>query len=241
MKHSGQICALLLFSISLFVRGSFAFGYDYPEGQQSFVESALHDTFGQEDYVDGGIEFNNGENANISHGEVQSNVGYIPAENCAEILILEAAKLNVAENFGNSSVSHGECALGVRTSLQRSKVGAVVGGLGNAIDFVDKLQVHGFIDSGILDPRMAPAGAVIVFAGPLSDKYLKNGKFGKPPGDWLGHVTIKGDDGRYYTDGRTHEPALGWVNGRNDQGIRNVVGIFVPNAALIKQFEQSCH
>lgn len=159
---------------------------------------------------------------------------------CAERLILLAAKKNVADNFDNSPTSGGKCAYGVRTSLQASRVGAVTGGLGNAIDYLKTLPPHNFADSGGRDVRIASAGSVLVFNGPHSDDYLDDGEFDSPPGDWLGHVTIKGDDGRYYTDGRTREPALGWANGINTQHRRNLVAMFRPNDALAGEYAGKC-
>lgn len=192
-------------------------------------DHVLHDVFGPSE---------SDENQDLKNNQSKKSPA---SENCAQRLILIAAKKNVEENFGNSSSSKGYCALGVRTSLQLSLVGDVTGPLGNAIDFINTLPTHGFIDSGIRDPLMAPAGAVIVLSGPKSDEYFKTGKFAKPPGDWLGHVTIKGDDGLFYTDGRTQEPALGWAGGQNTQGIRNVVAVFVPNSILVNKFKDSCH
>jgi hypothetical protein len=159
---------------------------------------------------------------------------------CAETIILKAAKKNVADNYNNSPTSGGYCALGVRQSLQLSKVGGVQGGLGNAIDYLETLPPHDFVDSKLRDPNTAPAGAVIVFSGPNTDQYLKNGHFGSPPGDWLGHVTIKGDDKYYYTDGRTREPAIGWKNGKNTGHRRNIAAILVPDATLVAKYADKC-
>jgi hypothetical protein len=162
------------------------------------------------------------------------------APDCAEEIILIAAKQNVAEVFNNRPESGGECALGVRESLQLSGVGDVTGGLGNAIDYLQSIPPHGFVDSGLRDPNTAAPGSIIVFSGPYSDEYLSTGHYGKPPGDWLGHVTIKGDDTYYYTDARTAEPAIGWEGGVNVDGIRDVAGIFVPDADLVAQYADRC-
>lgn len=159
---------------------------------------------------------------------------------CAEEIILAAAKKNVADNFHNQPESGGECAYGVRTSLQQSSVGGIRGGIGNAIDFLQSLPPYGFEDSGLRDPNTSPPGAIIIFSGPNSSQYLKTGKYGSPPGDWLGHVTIKGDDGYYYTDGRTAEPAIGWENGKNVEGIRDVAGIYVPGDMLVAEYADKC-
>jgi hypothetical protein len=159
---------------------------------------------------------------------------------CAERTILLAAKKNVAQKYGNSPVSGGYCAMGVRTSLQLSRVGRVTDGLGNAIDYLRTIKPHGFVDSGGRDPRKAAPGAILVFSGPHTPDYLKNGRYGKPAGDWLGHVTIKGDDGRYYTDGRTREPAVGWANGVTQEHRRNIAGAFVPGSALAAEYAGKC-
>jgi uncharacterized protein YgiM (DUF1202 family) len=135
-----------------------------------------------------------------------------PAESCGRKLILAAAKASVKSRWGNKPSSGGLCALGVRLSLQRVKNLGVNGALGNAIDFRGSLRNLGFVDSKIRDPNQAPPGAVIVFEGPRTPVYLRTGYEGPRghKGNYLGHVTIKGDDGRYYTDGRTAEPSLGW-------------------------------
>jgi hypothetical protein len=162
------------------------------------------------------------------------------AESCAESLILAAAKTNVAKNFNDAPESGGQCAYGVRTSLQLSGVGGITGGIGNAIDYLKSLPPYGFVATGALDPNTAVPGSVIVFQGPDSASYLATGKYGTPAGDWLGHVTIKGDDGYYYTDARTVEPAVGWENGADVEDVRTVAGIFVPNAALTAQYASAC-
>lgn len=169
-----------------------------------------------------------------------TNSLHLGGRECAERIILLAAKKNVAENFDDSPTSHGLCAKGVRTSLQNSLVGDVNGSLGNAIDFLLTTRPHGFMDSGARDPRTAPPGTVLVFSGPKSAEYLRTGEYGRPAGTWLGHVTIKGDDGRYYTDGRTREPALGWQNNQNEKHIRNVAGILVPGNSLAAKYVGKC-
>lgn len=167
--------------------------------------------------------------------------GFDPlAPSCAEKLILIAAKKNVADRFDNNPTGSGTCAYGVRTSLQLSTVGDITEGLGNAIDYLQNLPPKGFIDSGIRDLDLAPVGSVLVFAGPKSQSYLKDGSFGSPPGDWLGHITIVGDDDHYYTDGKTPHPALGWVGHRNVSQIRNLVGVYVPGPDLVEKFKDRC-
>jgi hypothetical protein len=163
-----------------------------------------------------------------------------PGQDCALRTILLAAKKNVAAKYGNSPNSHGYCAMGVRTSLQESGVGNVDGSLGNAIDYLHSLPPHGFVQADHRDPRSAAPGSVLVFSGPHTPQYLRDGHFGSPAGDWLGHVTIKGDDGRYYTDGRTAEPAIGWQNGVNVAHRRNIEGSLVPDSALASRYAGSC-
>jgi hypothetical protein len=150
-------------------------------------------------------------------------------EACYASAILKGAKSNVAGRYGNRSASRGQCALGVRTSL--NVAGAWTGGgLGNAIDYNarERLRQIGF-ENFIEDypnPEMAPPGAVLVFAGPKTQEYLKTGYIGPAGshGTWVGHVTIKGDDGKYYTDGRTDEPAIGWPKDKNR---RKLIGVFL--------------
>ena len=165
------------------------------------------------------------------------------APNCAEKLIVASAK-SVEKKLYNRDHSVGLCALGVRNELEASGVGQVVDGMGEgAVDDINGLPKHGFVDSGLRDPNTAPAGAIIVFGGPDTAQYFKTGHYGQPPGNWLGHVVIKGDDGFYYTDGRTSYPAIGWTSGpnaKNVQKIRNVIGIFVPGPTLISQYESKC-
>lgn len=158
-------------------------------------------------------------------------------EKCYGKEILAAAKKNVRRRYGNRSYSGGQCAYGVRTSLQ--KAGLRVGGLGHAIDYHKQstrrsgtLAPHGFVNeiSKYKTADKAPAGAILVFSGPRSDDYLRNpGKYrrggsivnkarGTSAGSYVGHVTVKGDDGRYYTDGRTKDPAISQ---------RYLVGVYV--------------
>lgn len=162
------------------------------------------------------------------------------ARNCAEALILAAAKKNVRDVYKNRPNGGGVCALGVRQSLQLSKVGGVEGPLGNAIDYIKTMPPQGFVDSGVRDPKKAPPGSILVFSGPKSAEYLRTGKLGSPAGDWVGHVTIKGDDGYYYTDGRTAEPAIGWTKDRNTGKTRNMAAIFVAGVELINEFNGKC-
>lgn len=162
------------------------------------------------------------------------------APSCAESIVLSAAKKNVKDIYKNRPYGGGVCALGVRQSLQLSRVGGVSGPLGNAIDYINTMPPKGFIDSGLRDPKKAPPGSILVFSGPKSAEYFRTGKLGSPAGDWVGHVTIKGDDGYYYTDGRTAEPANGWTNDRNTAKTRNMAAIFVAGAALVNEFKNKC-
>lgn len=140
---------------------------------------------------------------------------------CFQRELLKAAKTQVRVKYGNRPYSAGRCARGVRESMDRA--GMNMGqGLGHAIDFHAKgrLAAKGFVNriSQYPNPKNAPAGAILVFSGPKSKQYLRNGRFAKPWGDYLGHVTIKGDDGKYYTDARTANAAV-----RN----RYLVGVYV--------------
>src|SRR4051794_16718186 len=81
---------------------------------------------------------------NTSTAESSSSPPFDPAVvSCAEKIILKAAKKVVEDDFDNSSTSGGYCALGVRKSLQRSKVGGIAGGIGNAIDYMKNLPSFG--------------------------------------------------------------------------------------------------
>ena len=164
------------------------------------------------------------------------------AQSCALQKIIVSAKTVVMDQFSDKTYSSGRGAYGVRLILQRSKVGHITDSLGNAVDYFSHLPMHGFVETGLRDPNSAPAGSLIVFSGPQSDQYLKTGvpssHLGN--GNWAGSVTIKGDDGFYYLDGRTREPALGWNEGQNTKNLRNVMGIFVPGALLIEENKDLC-
>ena len=164
------------------------------------------------------------------------------APNCALKKNLEAAKTVVAQRYGNRQQSGSRCAMGVRLALEKSKVGDVFNGLGNAIDFLRLLPQHGYVDSGLRDLNQAPAGSILIFAGRHSDEYLANGTFSNAGGigDWVGSITIKGDDGFYYSDGKIPTPAIGWEQDKNVMGARNIVAIMVPGPALVLQFVNQC-
>jgi|GEM_PF-5623663 len=172
--------------------------------------------------------------------EVEEPSRGLLAPNCARSLLLQAAKTTVRKRWGNRSYSGGQCALGVRQALQASGVGGIQGGIGHAIDFKSRLTRYGYVDTGIRDPRKAPPGAVIVFDGPNTSSYLRTGRMSRPYGNYVGHVAIKGDDGFYYTDGKTAEPAIGWSSEKNRSKIRNVVAIMVPNERMIRQYVGRC-
>lgn len=162
------------------------------------------------------------------------------APSCARQTVLVTAKATVKKIYGNRPNSGGYCATGVRQILVASKVGGVTGGIGNAIDYMSNLKSYGYIDTGIRDVTKAPAGSILVFNGPNTALYLKNGTMKRPYGNYVGHVAVKGDDGFYYTDGRTAEPAIGWSNDKNVSKMRNLVGVFVPGESLVKQWSGKC-
>lgn len=160
--------------------------------------------------------------------------------NCARTKVLSAAKTTVRKIWGNRSNGGGQCALGVRQSLQASKVGGIQGGIGHAADFINRLKGFGYVDTGIRDPKKAPAGSVIVLGGPNTATYFRTGRMSRPYGNWVGHVTIKGDDGYYYTDGKTAEVAIGWSNDQNRRGTRTIIGVFVPGSDLVLKHRGTC-
>ena len=172
----------------------------------------------------------------------QSSGSFDPlGASCARQKVLTSAKKVVANTYGNRPNSAGTCAKGVRLSLQASRVGEVNDGLGNAIDYLATIVPHGYVDSGIKDPNKAPPGAVIVLDGPKTDEYLRNHWLPRRGlGTYVGHVTIKGDDGYYYTDARTREVAMGWAGGQNRGHIRNVRAIFVPGEELVSEYKGKC-
>jgi hypothetical protein len=168
------------------------------------------------------------------------------AEACYSNEILQAARSNVRHRFGNRPRSRGKCAVGVRTSLGVS--GAYDGhSLGNgAIDYAihGSLESMGFKNyvSEFPNPEVAPPGAVLVFSGQHESSYRRTGHIGKPAGDWVGHITIKGDskhgDDWYYTDGRTKDPTISW---RSDKHLeprkqrRRLVAVY-----LMKECKGAC-
>lgn len=143
---------------------------------------------------------------------------------CFNKSLLESAKSQARSEWGNRARSGGQCALGVRKMLQHAKIHPGAGGLGHAIDFHAKGRLKGLGYTNVISKypsvSKAPAGAILVFSGPNTKQYLRSGTMRKPYGDWVGHVTIKGDDGYFYTDGRTKAAA-----GKN----RTLVGVYVLN------------
>lgn len=142
-------------------------------------------------------------------------------EKCYSSILLNNAKDYVRNTYGNRGKSGGACARGVRGSLDEAGMNRG-GGLGNAIDFqtsgaLDALGFRNVMD-GSMTPDNAPVGSVLVFAGPKTDEYLRNPADCSATGTYVGHVTIKGDDGYFYTDGRTAQPAV---------ANRRLVGVFV--------------
>lgn len=160
------------------------------------------------------------ENAQNGAVDIMSHVqGSNSTLRCLNKLILDSAKYVVRNTYDNRSRSGGQCALGVRQSLQRA--GLADGGLGNAIDYhsAGRLTSRGFKNRiSQYNARNAPPGAVLVFKGPKNSTYQNSGRIGSPAGAYVGHVTIKGDDGKYYTDGRTADPAI---------ANRELVGVYV--------------
>lgn len=140
---------------------------------------------------------------------------------CVRNEILKSAKSVVRRLFGNRPRSKGVCALGVRKILDHAGVNNGAG-LGHAVDYHSKgvLQRKGFVNKiGTYNAFNAPPGAILVFKGPNTASYLRTGRMARPYGNYVGHVTVKGDDGRYYTDGRTADPAI---------ANRTLVGVYVP-------------
>lgn len=162
------------------------------------------------------------------------------AASCAREKVLLTAKATVKKIYGNRPNSGGYCATGVRQILVASKVGGLTGGIGNAIDYQRNLKSYGYVETGIRDVTKAPAGSVLVFDGPNTPVYLRNGTMKRPYGNYVGHVAVKGDDGFYYTDGRTAEPAIGWSNDKNVSRIRNLVGVWVPGERLVNEWTGKC-
>jgi hypothetical protein len=68
------------------------------------------------------------------------------------------------------------------------------------------LQKRNWTKLSITNPYDAPPGTVIIFRGPYNgSEYVQRRSY--PAGNWVGHVTIKGDDGFWYTDGKTRVPS----------------------------------
>lgn len=156
---------------------------------------------------------------------------------CYSNAILKAAKTEVRKRFHNRSHSGGQCAKGVRLSLGLAGVypGGSLGPSAVYYQYHPVLKNLGFVNMiGQYNAQNAPPGSVLVFRGPYSEKYRKTGRYGHPAGNWLGHITIKGDDGRYYTDGRTPEPAIAH---------RYLIGVWVMVKCVhcTSKMKRACH
>ncbi len=144
-------------------------------------------------------------------------------EKCYAEQLLPRAKQHVQRKYGNRNFSGGDCARGVRESLDLAGFDKSNQGLGHAIAYHGRggngsLSKLGFrLISGMTEAS-APPGAVLVYAGPRSNAYLTGGAKNDGTGNTLGHVTIKGEDGYFYTDGKTRSGA-----GSN----RTLVGVYV--------------
>lgn len=140
---------------------------------------------------------------------------------CLKRILLENAKKVVKSRFGNRSRSAGQCALAVRRILDSTGFNNGAG-LGHAINYHTGgiLAARGFVNRIEDYPTVskAPAGAILVFKGPKTEDYIRNGKMSEPYGNYVGHVTVKGDDGKFYTDGRTADAAV---------ANRTLVGVYV--------------
>jgi|GEM_PF-6864196 len=151
-------------------------------------------------------------------------------DECMRMAILKAAQNVVKNQYGNRPYSGGWCAQGVRTILNASGM-TNSGGMGDAITWHlgGVLKSKGFknIMSEGFTAKNAPPGAVLVFRGPATDMSQKDGglpakryRRGRSAGNWVGHVSIKGEvPNRYYTDGRTEAPAIAG---------RTLVAVYVP-------------
>lgn len=153
-------------------------------------------------------------------------------EACYRNQLLSVAKVKVAAWYGNRGYSAGFCATGVRQIMTAAGMNPI-GKLGDAYHWKrdGKLKQLGFKDIYYpgMRPDQAPPGAILIFRGP---KTLEtNGRLpprrkrrGLGAGNWVGHVTIAGGNGYYYTDGRTIDPAV-----RN----RFLAGVFVPESCAM--------
>lgn len=154
-------------------------------------------------------------------------------EECYRLHLLSVAKQKVAAWYGNRGHSVGYCARGVRQMMTAAGMNPI-GGLGDAYHWKrdGKLKQLGFKDIYYpgMQPWQAPPGAILIFRGPMTmatNGYLprkRDRPRGMSAGNWVGHVTIKGDNGYYYTDGRTLDPAV-----KN----RFLAGVFVPDSGAM--------
>lgn len=72
-------------------------------------------------------------------------------------------------------------------------------------EFIPWFKKRGWTNLKIRSAYEAPPGTVVIFRGPNRYRDYQQGMY--PPGDWVGHIAIRGDDGLWYTDGRTPLPA----------------------------------
>lgn len=156
--------------------------------------------------------------------------------NCYAQHLLSVARQHVKSKYKNRSHSGGQCAQAVREDLNLADIDQ--GEYGDAINYYEfpHNQPGALFGMGYKNyikeyptADQAPTGAILVYRGPLTDEYWKTGavppkgkRHGHPYGDWVGHITVKGDfkhgDRWYYTDGRTQRPAI---------ARRTLVGVFM--------------
>ncbi len=160
-------------------------------------------------------------------------------DRCFTKHLLKSTKRNVRRNH-NHFGSRGYCGRAVAQSIKRAGIRIQKGngidyyrpsGSGRPSGYLERAGFTNFYEAVANKIRAkgkkvnqrrliaeAPAGAVLVFKGPDTDRYWRNGRIGEPPGDYVGHVTIKGNDGLFYTDGKTRRAAI-----KN----RQLVGIYL--------------
>lgn len=152
--------------------------------------------------------------------DVKKVAGQTANEEHGSCRLLTAAKSRVRRVYGNRPNSHGQCGQGVGESILAAGFSFAHGGR-NAINYMHLLPEYGWKRLNVSSASAAPPGSVLVFYGPCTPGYRAPGGDHRcvMNGDRLGHVTIKGDDGYYYTDGRTRAPAIAH---------RYLAGVFVP-------------
>jgi hypothetical protein len=147
---------------------------------------------------------------------------------CGQQKLLKGAMDYVRRQFGNRSRSRGGCGAGVGGSILNAGFPFPTSGR-NAINYMNLLPDRGWkmIPGATVDS--APPGSVLIFSGPCTSGYPRASGRCRTAGDWVGHVTIKGNpkwekNGRqyFYTDGRTPEASP--VRPPR----RRLVGVFLP-------------